>query len=158
MPKKKTRKITKPPTAKPKRATPGARCGLCGKTTKLTKTECCGNWVCDDERNYVMFSYARNSCFRNHSRYTLCGLHFNEEHKGDWKECTKCRDAFEPEMYAYYGTNEYNFEVLPNPPAYEPTKCAECGKVIALGVDGHSMQGDQYWCETCTYKKMQKGW
>ena len=22
----------------------------------LTKTECCGNWICDDEHKYVMFS------------------------------------------------------------------------------------------------------
>ena len=40
------------------------RCGLCGKTKNLTKTECCGNWICDDEHKYVMLSYARNSCYR----------------------------------------------------------------------------------------------
>ena len=51
------------------------RCGLCGKTKNLTKMECCGNWICDDEHKYVMFSYARNSCHRNHLRYTLCGYH-----------------------------------------------------------------------------------
>ncbi len=31
------------------------------------------------------------------------------------------RESFETEMYVYYGTNEYNFEVLENPPEYEPT-------------------------------------
>ena len=41
------------------------RCGLCGKTRNLTKTECCDHWICDDEDKYVMFSYARNSCHRN---------------------------------------------------------------------------------------------
>ncbi len=46
------------------------RCGLCGKTKNLTKTECCGQWICDDEHKYVLFSYAQNSCFRNHHRYT----------------------------------------------------------------------------------------
>jgi hypothetical protein len=51
----------------------GARCGLCGKTKNLTKTECCGTWICDDEHKYVVFSYARNSCSRNHRRYTLWG-------------------------------------------------------------------------------------
>src|ERR1039458_3867900 len=40
------------------------RCGLCGKKGKLTRTECCGQWICDDEDNYVVFSYARNSCHR----------------------------------------------------------------------------------------------
>jgi hypothetical protein len=29
-----------------------------------------------------------------------------------------------PGVYLWYGTNEYNFEKLPNPPAYEPTKCS----------------------------------
>jgi hypothetical protein len=24
------------------------RCGLCGKTGRLTRTPCCGNWICDD--------------------------------------------------------------------------------------------------------------
>ncbi len=156
MPKKKTSKTPKPRVAKPASIKPVARCGLCGKTKNLTKTECCGNWICDDEHKYVIFSYARNSCSRNHRRYTLCGYHFNEGHAGDWKDCPKCRDSFETEMYVYYGTNEYNFEVLPDPPAYEPTKCADCGKVINLGTDGHSMRGDQYWCEKCTARRMRK--
>lgn len=56
--------------AKPRDA--GNRCGLCGKKKNLTKTDCCGNWICDDEHKYVIFSYARNSCHRNHNRYTLC--------------------------------------------------------------------------------------
>lgn len=47
------------------------RCGLCGKTKKLTKTECCDNWICDDEDQYRLFSFAHNSCRRNHRRYTL---------------------------------------------------------------------------------------
>jgi len=154
MPKKKASKTSKPRAAKPSGATPVARCGLCGKTKNLTKTECCGNWICDDEHKYVMFSYARNSCSRNHDRYTLCGYHFNEGHIGDWKDCPKCRKAFDTEMYVYYGTNEYNFEVLPNPPAYEPTKCVDCGKVIALGTDGHSFSADGYRCDRCTAESM----
>ena len=60
-------------TLKKKKAEDKPRCGLCGKTRKLTKTECCGQWICDDEEKYVIFSYARNSCSRNHQRYTLCG-------------------------------------------------------------------------------------
>ena len=67
------------------------RCGLCGKTGKLVRTDCCGNWICDDEGEYVLFSYARNSCHRNHGRYTLCGYHHNEGHAGDWKDCSECR-------------------------------------------------------------------
>ena len=132
------------------------RCGLCGKTKNLTKTECCGNWICNDEHKYVLFSYATSSCRRNHRRYTLCAYHFNEGHKGDWKTCKKCRAGFEPEMVVWYGTNEHNFEKMPDPPSYEPTKCSRCGVIIKLGTDGHTRSGDEYWCEKCAEKEMKK--
>ena len=48
------------------------RCGLCGKTRNLTRTECCENWICDDEHKYVPFSYARSSCRR--SQYSFIAL------------------------------------------------------------------------------------
>ena len=126
------------------------RCGLCGKTKNLTKTECCGNWICDDEHNYVMFSFARNSCSRNHDRYTLCSYHFNEGHPGDWKTCKKCRDDFETEIYVYYGTNEYNFEKLENPPTFKPKRCAKCGKILDLGEGGYSIKAGKYYCMDCS--------
>ncbi len=126
-----------------------AKCGLCGKTGKLTKTECCDQWICDAEDQYVIFSYARNSCSRNHRRYTLCGYHYNEGHEGDWKTCQKCRDDIEPEMYVYNGTNEYNFEKLENPPDYEPTKCGKCGVVIVLSEGGYSVGRGGYRCGKC---------
>lgn len=124
-------------------------CGLCGSTKNLTRTECCGQWICDDEDQYELFSYARNSCYRNHRRFTLCGGHFEEGHEGTWQDCPKCRQGFETEMYVYYGTNEYNFEKLPNPPAYEPTHCAKCGNVIKLGEGGYSRGRDGYTCMNC---------
>ncbi|MBN2086743.1 hypothetical protein JW758_00170 [Candidatus Peregrinibacteria bacterium] len=129
------------------------RCGLCGNTKNLIKTECCNNWICDDQDEYVMFSYARNSCSRNHDRYTLCGFHFNEGHEGNWQDCKKCRDAFEPEMYVYNGTNEYNFEKLKNPPAFEPTRCSKCNEIIILGDGGYSVQGKKYFCYDCTIEE-----
>jgi hypothetical protein len=58
------RLIAKTRTQKKAKADGKPRCGLCGKTKKLTKTECCGEWICDDEDKYVLFSYARNSCYR----------------------------------------------------------------------------------------------
>lgn len=134
----------------PRKKPAKAVCGLCGKSGKLTKTDCCGNWICDDHDSYVLFSYARNSCHRNHDRYTLCGYHHTEEHDGHWKECVKCRDSFETEMYVWYGTNEYNFETLENPPAFSPTHCSVCGIVIHLGTDGYSQLGNVYTCEGCT--------
>lgn len=97
-----------------------------------------------------MFSYARNSCFRNHWRYTLCGFHFNEGHKGNWRACKKCEKEIETEMYVYYGTNEYNFIKLENPPEYEPTKCAKCQKIIRLAEDGYSMKAGGYYCSRCS--------
>jgi len=66
-----------------------------------------------------------------------------------------CRNGFETKMYVYYGTNEYNFEKLENPPTYLPTKCARCGVVISLGYDGYSVKGDKYFCEECADKEME---
>lgn len=128
------------------------RCGLCGKTDNLTRTECCDQWICDDEASYRLFSYARNSCHRNHRRYTLCGYHHSEGHSGDWQTCPTCREDFKDrlEMYVYFGTNEYNFETLKNPPKYKRTRCSRCGAVIALGREGFSVKAGKYLCEVCT--------
>jgi hypothetical protein len=129
------------------------QCGLCGKTKKLTRTDCCDNWICDDEDQYRLFSFAHNSCSRNHRRYTLCSSHFTEEHEGSWQDCKKCPEGFETEMYVYYGTNEYNFKKLANPPKYKPTRCVECDRVIRLGYDGYSYGSDGYACDKCSNKK-----
>ena len=103
------------------------KCGLCGNTTKkLTKTHCCDNWICDDSDSYVIFSYARNSCYRNHDRYTLCAYHSHEKHKGQWQDCKKCKDSFDLPNYIDMGTNEYNFIVLQNPEKYTVI-CVNCG-------------------------------
>lgn len=133
------------------------RCGLCGSTDKpLRRTACCNHWVCDDEDQYVLFSFAHNSCARNHNRYTLCSYHHNEGHAGAWQDCEQCRASFETEIYVYYGTNEYNFETLPHPPAFEPTHCAGCGRVISLGHDGYMQSGKDYFCQRCANKRMQE--
>ncbi len=126
------------------------RCGLCGKTGRLTKTECCDHWICDDEASYVPFSFARNSCYRNHARQTLCAYHFNEEHPGRWQDCPTCRDAFPTEMFVWYGTNEYNFELLERIPAFQATHCAGCGKRLVLPNGGYSFAAGEYWCEACS--------
>jgi|SRR3990167_4199941 len=105
------------------------KCGLCGSSKKkLTKTLCCNHWICDDEDSYVVFSYARNSCYRNHDRYTLCSYHFNEDHSGKWQNCQKCKEEFELPDYVHMGTNEYNFEILKNPEKVT-IACAHCGFV-----------------------------
>jgi hypothetical protein len=126
------------------------RCGLCRKSGNVTRTACCGQWICDDEHTYVLFSFARTSCSRNHARYTLCAYHHYEGHPGKWQTCQSCRESFETELYVWRGTNEYNFEKLPTPPAYQPTRCASCGTVIRLGEDGYTHTPDgQYFCLAC---------
>lgn len=134
----------------------GKRCGLCGKRGKLTKTPCCGNWICDDADKYVMFSYARNSCYRNHAQYTMCAVHYNEKHKApDWRDCEECRRyCTETEMYVWSATNEYNFVKLENPPAYDPTRCSKCNKIIRLAEEGYSTQGKEYFCSRCSQTLM----
>lgn len=137
-------------TTRKVRVKPKKQCGLCGKTRKLYKTDCCDNWICDDEDKYVLFSYARNSCSRNHRRFTLCSYHHIEKHRGNWQACEKCKRGFETEMYVWYGTNEYNFTKLENPPAFKPTHCKRCNVIISLSEDAHaSIPNEGYVCERC---------
>ena len=143
-------KPTKPARQQAGAGNPNApRCGLCGKRSKLTRTECCGQWICDDEHKYVLFSYGRNSCYRNHRNHTLCAHHHAEGHAGKWQDCPKCREDFETEMYVWYGTNEYNFTKLKNPPAFSPTYCGKCGVRIILPDGGFSVLCGEYRCEKC---------
>ena len=103
------------------------KCGLCGSSKKkLTKTPCCDNWICDGEDDYVVFSYARNSCYRNHDHYTICSHHHQKKHKGRWQDCMACKEECELPEYVEFGTNEYNFEALQNPDRVTVT-CFNCG-------------------------------
>lgn len=124
-------------------------CGLCDRKGKLTLTECCGNTICDDRQKYVPFSYSRDSCYRNHSNQTIYAYHQSQEHEGSWKECLRCRRDQPPEMYAWFATNEYNFEKLENPPPFKPTFCAGCKKRIVLAEGGYTRVKGKYWCEAC---------
>jgi hypothetical protein len=145
------KKVAKTNTSnRAKGATPA--CGLCGKKTKQREqTECCGHWICNDENDYVLFSYARNSCSRNHRRFTLCGYHHTEEHLGTWQTCKTCRNDFrhELEMYVWYATNENNFEKLEHPPKFQKTHCAGCHRVLRLPDGGFSSLGGIYACAEC---------
>ena len=127
------------------------QCGLCGSTKKkLIRTECCNNWICDDEDEYELFSYARNSCSRNHRKYTLCGLHHNNEgHSGTWQTCEECKKSCEPAEYIYCGTNEYNFERLPNSAKMPDLQCVKCSAVIRLGEGEYWKTNQGYYCAKC---------
>jgi hypothetical protein len=70
--------------------------------------------------------------------------------EGDWRQCAACEWEFETEMYVWYGTNEYNFVKLKNPPKYEPTRCAKCKRMIRLAEDGYSMKAGGYYCMRCS--------
>jgi recombinational DNA repair protein (RecF pathway) len=45
---------------------------------------------------------------------------------------------------------------LQNPPAFEPTHCAQCGRIISLGEDGYSVLGSEYLCEECSAAKFRR--
>lgn len=126
------------------------RCGLCGKTGKIYYTPCCNNPICDDEDKYELFSYARNSCSRNHRRFTLCSFHFNEGHKGDWKTCQECKNNLHPEMYDWYGSNEYNFDKLDDLLPFTPIRCGICRSMIFQSQESYAALPDgTYRCERC---------
>jgi hypothetical protein len=104
----------------------------------LTQTECCQEWICDDAHTYERFSDARNRCYHTHGRLTRCGFRDPERHRGEWKTCTPCRDAFAVDL----GTNETHFERLENPPASKPTRCRVCHPRLRLGEDSDGKRAD----------------
>ena len=62
------------------------KCFICHSNTSevdITYTSCCNIPVCDNSREYVPCSYSRDFCERNHTMYTACDSHYQEEHDGD---------------------------------------------------------------------------
>jgi hypothetical protein len=81
----------------------------------------------------------------------LCALHWYEGHAGRWQDCLQCREQIdETEMYVHYGTNEYNFEILKDPPEFEPTRCTKCNAVNILADGGYSYGREGYRCGRCS--------
>ena len=115
-------------------------CGLCGnKFGPFVKTPCCGRVVCDTEGDYQMFSYERvGQCARNHRNHSVCGFHYNESHRGDWKDCAKCEEYFHPFDYAVKAVSQarsgtiykYNFDdnvrTDLDPASIPMPQCFEC--------------------------------
>lgn len=134
-----------------------AMCGLCGgRKPPFLITECCSRVVCCDHDNYVLMTYERNSCARNHSRYSMCSTHHNERHSGSWKTCQRCRGNYDPYDYYTYGTNSpdvpsrSNFpdDVLDEPPPPLPC-CAQCGRSVDTATEGHSFGAEGLTCMRC---------
>lgn len=112
------------------------QCSLCEKKNQeaylanglgLTKTNCCDHWICDDDHTYKLNSYLENSCYRNHSKQTICGIHYKSGHKGLWKSCKECKNDIKKTIYDDQSTNKYNFDKL--------TK----------------IQKDEIWCRNCGF-------
>ena len=72
-----------------------------------------------------MLSNKLNSCSRNHERYTVCGYHYSNGHKGNWKTCGTCKNSQSKPLYDYMVSNQFNFEKL-NVKKEEIT-CDSCG-------------------------------
>ena len=70
-------------------------------------------------------TFLKNSCRRNHDKYTFCGQHSREKHIGDWKKCKICKNQNSDVDYTNLSTNNFNFEKL-NIQKKE-IKCANCG-------------------------------
>ncbi|GAQ84877.1 hypothetical protein KFL_002100070 [Klebsormidium nitens] len=134
------------------------KCGLCGNRERpLTKTKCCNHWICDDAREYQLFSYDKNCCYRNHKRYTLCASHHDEGHGGDWRTCQTCKDYFQdPWEWWWRGRNfddfrsQYNFEVLPDTIPKPPMpRCSDCNRGIDTRLEAHSLGRTGILCTGC---------
>jgi len=131
---------------------PDQTCAVCGKTGKMALSACCNKPMCVEAPKRSK-RYRNKSCYEGHARYTLCASHHTEGHSGDWKNCRKCIESCEAEMYNWYGTNEYNFDKLPKLLEYEPAICKHCGKVISLVNDGYSGFKGDYTCWDCLLKE-----
>ena len=84
---------------------PGEHCRFCGEESEpLVKTRCCEQWICCDT-DYVSIS-GGGYCQLEHENYSACFFHYNENHRGSWRDCKECQDFFEEEQYKY----ELNFK------------------------------------------------
>eukprot|EP01133_Synstelium_polycarpum_P012996 gene12996-15287_t len=153
------------------------KCHICGqqpsRNLKLTRTECCGNWVCDNEDQYQLFSGSRDFCGRSHAKYTICGTksHTARKHQSpDWRTCQQCKvEPPEKGMLAglfggppskesslYFGTNGYNFMPMLNVPYNRVTvDCGRCKRAFLSYIEGSSLtMGDNtIICPECEGKR-----
>lgn len=141
-------------------------CGLCGnRMPPFTLTTCCNRVVCDDQSDYQLMSYARNSCSRNHWRYSLCSFHHTEGHgSSDWKTCQECKSSFEEYEWFKMGSNPpeapacVNFpdDVLTSETRPALPRCSQCQKEInfyaneafSVGYCSHGQSGMR--CSRCS--------
>ena len=143
------------------------KCGLCGNGKgPFTRTECCKRLVCDDEGSYRMMSYSRIHCVRNHRRYSICGHHHAEGHKGKWQNCKKCKkdhDAKKRVSYDYASRAgnpfKFNFDqdvVEFDWPRIKFPKCDSCRRAIDTMMENFircfACHGS-FQCDKCVTKR-----
>eukprot|EP01029_Cantina_marsupialis_P004273 TRINITY_DN1430_c0_g2_i4.p1 TRINITY_DN1430_c0_g2~~TRINITY_DN1430_c0_g2_i4.p1 ORF type:complete len:252 (-),score=47.48 TRINITY_DN1430_c0_g2_i4:595-1350(-) len=133
-------------------------CVICGSKRNLTLTGCCGVPVCNNEDEYEMFSRSRDFCIRNHSRYTLCGYHYGEDHDGDWRECAKCIEEHGcGKAISWYGTNGWNCTPMLEKDIKKDDmlteKCVGCEKRIMTGWEAHSPSVGGVSCQMCMFSR-----
>ena len=74
------------------------RCGLCGKTKTLVQTECCGQWICDDEA-IMSCSPTRRTVVRGITDVTRCApFIIGEGHPGHWRDCKIAANRSRPKF------------------------------------------------------------
>ncbi|CAG9461829.1 unnamed protein product [Pedinophyceae sp. YPF-701] len=147
--------------ARPRRTgpQPPRACTMCGSTRKLKRLECCGEWICDAQDDYVMFSYSRDFCDRNHERYTRCASHANDKHRGDWRTCKECASLGEDDLGRnWHATCGYNFvppleKDCPKGEMLTET-CVECKRRLFPGLEKYSRSfmpvANPYTCQECS--------
>jgi len=90
---------------------PGEHCRFCGsKSSPLVKTRCCDQWICCDTA-FLSFR-GGGYCQFEHENDSICHFHYNEGHKGLWRECEECRDFLGEEQFkieAEYTINNHRY-------------------------------------------------
>jgi hypothetical protein len=149
----KTEASKRPPGRLAADPTPEPQCTVCSRQGRLRRTSCCNNWVCDRDDLYTG-GYSRAFCNRSHERYTACGQHHSEGHKGDWRTCRTCLSEI-PHIQHCSG-----FNVVP--PLQPRTQgallshaCSQCHGRFVKDVETwstryHKKKGELELCYECT--------
>jgi hypothetical protein len=83
-------------------------CRFCGDAkAPLVKTPCCEQWICCDT---AFWSFRGGGyCQVEHERFSLCYSHYEDQHRGPWESCQKCRDFWSPRDYKTFAEHPMNW-------------------------------------------------
>ena len=91
--------------AKPIAGEHGRFCG--DAKAALVKTPWCEQWICC--HTAFMSFRGGGHCQVEHERFSLCYSHYEDQHRGPWESCQKCRDFWSPRDYKLYAENPINW-------------------------------------------------